>query len=207
LAEETGLIVPIGAAAIEEACFEAARWHRGGERISVAVNLSPRQFETDDLFEIVRGALERSGLEPAFLELEITEKLVVGANGRASNLLRRINGLGVRLSIDDFGTGYSNLASLHEFNVDALKIDKSFVDRIGGDDVDRARAKEIVRTIVSLARALGMSTVAEGVETLEQRDILQSVDCPIMQGYLWSPALSAARFDAWRQSFTARQIA
>jgi diguanylate cyclase (GGDEF)-like protein/PAS domain S-box-containing protein len=207
LAEETGLIVPIGAAAIEEACFEAARWHRGGERISVAVNLSPRQFETDDLFEVVRGALERSGLEPAFLELEISEKLVVGANGRASNLLRLINGLGVRLSIDDFGTGYSNLASLHEFNVDALKIDKSFVDRIGGDDVDRERAKEIVRTIVSLARALGMSTVAEGVETLEQRDTLQSVDCPIMQGYLWSPALSAAGFGVWRQSFTARQIA
>ncbi len=201
LAEDTGLIVPIGATVLEDACIEAARWHGAGERISVSVNLSPRQFETDELFDVVRGALERSGLVPEFLELEISEKLVVGANDRASHLLRRLKDLGVRLSIDDFGTGYSNLASLHEFNLDALKIDKSFVDRIAGDISDRTRAIEIIRTIASLARTLGMSTIAEGVETLEQRDILQSVDCPIMQGYLWSPALSASAFNAWRQSF------
>ncbi len=204
LAEETGLIVPIGAAAIAEACFEAARWHRNGERLSVAVNLSPRQFETDELFEVVRGALERSGLDPAYLELEISERLVVRADSRASDLLRRIRRLGVRLSIDDFGTGFSNLASLHEFDVDRLKIDKSFVDRLAGNESERTRAGEIIRTIVSLARALGMTTVAEGVETREQRDSLKAVGCPIMQGYFWSPALEATAFDAWRASFAAK---
>ena len=202
VAEESGLIVSIGAWALEEACREAKRWHDLGSRITIAVNVSPRQFETDDIVSVVRGALEHSGLDPCFLEIEISEKLVVGANLRATLLLRNLKELGVRLSIDDFGTGYSNLASLHEFNVHGLKIDKSFVDRLATASDDHRTAREIVKTIVSLARALGLTTVAEGVETVEQRDLLRAAGCPVMQGYLWSPALSSSAFETWRSAFT-----
>ena len=207
VAEESGVIVEIGAWVIEEAVREARRWHDRGERMQMAVNISPRQFETDDLVAVVSGALERSGFDPAFLDLEISEKLVVGANDRASTVLRRLKALGVRLSIDDFGTGYSNLASLHVFNVDAIKIDKSFVDRIALPNDDGRTAYEIVKAIVSLARALGLSTIAEGVETLEQQTILRSAQCLVMQGYLWSPALSATAFTTWRDTFAKTVVA
>jgi diguanylate cyclase (GGDEF)-like protein/PAS domain S-box-containing protein len=189
LAEETGLVVPLGRVVLEEACRQATRWRRadGGEP-TVSVNLSAKQFSQPDLVEQVAGALRDSGLPPGLLKLEVTESMVMENTDAAIALLRRLKALGVHIAIDDFGTGYSSLSYLLRLPADTLKIDRSFVSGSG----DAGRNVSIVRTVVGLASSLGLDVVAEGVETEEQRSLLADLGCPLAQGFLFSPAVDDA---------------
>jgi EAL domain-containing protein (putative c-di-GMP-specific phosphodiesterase class I) len=184
VAEDSGLIVPIGRWVIDEAARMAARWAEGREpdRPLVCVNLSARQFAQPDLVEVVAAALESSGAAPEALCLEITESVVMEQTGPTITTLAELKALGVRLAIDDFGTGYSSLGYLQRFHLDFLKIDRSFVDGLGHD----AGQTAIVDAIVKMAQALGLSVVAEGVETAEQIEALRGLGCDLVQGYLFS---------------------
>ena len=180
IAEDTGLIVPIGRWVLNEACREAARWH-GDMRI--AVNLSPIQFREASLVDDVRMALQRTGLDPTRLELEITETVMMQSGEQTIAKLKEINALGVKISMDDFGTGYSSLNYLRNFAFDKIKIDRSFINELGRD----SECDSIVRAIISLADCLSVSTTAEGVETSEQLETLRAMGCQEAQGYLFSP--------------------
>ena len=188
LAEETGLVIPLGRAVLEEACRQAAHWHQSsGDDLTVSVNLSAKQFSQPDLVEQVDGALRQSGLPSRLLKLEVTESMVMENTDAAIALLRRLKALGVHIAIDDFGTGYSSLSYLLRLPADTLKIDRSFVSGSG----DAGRNVSIVRTVVSLASSLGLDVVAEGVETEEQRRLLQDLGCPLAQGFLFSAAVDS----------------
>ncbi|QIN79146.1 PAS domain S-box protein [Rubrobacter marinus] len=182
VAEETGLIVPMGRWVLEEACRQARAWQDlrpdGPPRV-MSVNLSARQFEHPDLARDVARALRESGLEPGRLVLEITESVVMNDARSTVGTLGELKALGVRLAIDDFGTGYSSLSYLRRFPVDYLKVDRSFVDGIGEDPGDAV----LVSGIVDLAHALGLNVVAEGVETQEQLALLRGMGCDLAQGY------------------------
>jgi diguanylate cyclase (GGDEF)-like protein/PAS domain S-box-containing protein len=194
IAEETGLIEPIGAWVLQEACAQAVRWHEQGlPGIRMAVNLSARQFRNQKLGREIRKCLVESGLDPRLLELELTESMVMQDPEQAAAMLNELKALGLTLSIDDFGTGYSSLAYLKRFPIDSVKVDRSFVKDIPGDAEDLA----IVEAIIALAHSLHLRVVAEGVETSEQHAHLQKLDCDEMQGYLKSkplPADDATRF-------------
>lgn len=178
LAEETGVIVPLGAWVIERACEEAAKWP---EHISVAVNVSAVQFRTPGLVDVVTAALARWGLAGARLEIEITESIMLQDNVTTLGILRRLQRLGVRISMDDFGTGYSSLSYLRSFPFDKIKIDQSFIR----DLTSQGGAQAIVSAISGLGRSLGMRTTAEGVETAEQLTQLRAEGCTEAQGYLF----------------------
>jgi diguanylate cyclase (GGDEF)-like protein/PAS domain S-box-containing protein len=182
IAEQSGLIVPIGAWVLREACAAAARWRssEGGRGLEVAVNLSPRQLGSVDLLDVVSGALKDAQLEPSALCLEITETALMADMRSATETLQELKALGVRLAIDDFGIGYSSLMHLKRLlPVDLLKIDKSFVDGLTEFAEDRA----IVAAVINLAAALGVQAIAEGVETLEQATALRSMSCGLAQGF------------------------
>ncbi|MFZ5477089.1 MAG: putative bifunctional diguanylate cyclase/phosphodiesterase [Myxococcota bacterium] len=188
VAEETGLIVPIGTIVLREACREARRWlERARRPISVSVNLSGRQFSQPELLDEVRSALADTQLDADRLTVEITETVLIENAERAAALLGQLREMNIRVSLDDFGTGYSSLNYLHRFKVDTLKIDKSFVDRIAGPQENAA----IVGTIAALADHLGMDVIAEGVETLEQAHRLAALHCKSGQGYLFSKPVDA----------------
>jgi diguanylate cyclase (GGDEF)-like protein/PAS domain S-box-containing protein len=190
VAEETGLIVPLGLWVLNEACRQMREWQRqgfAGEEVTVSVNLSSRQFSQADLIDQVSSALRESGLRPGNLKLEITESMVMENIDTAIGMLAQLRGLGVGLSIDDFGTGYSSLSYLHRFPIDTLKIDRSFVTQM----TDNTENAEIVRTIVTLARSLNMDVIAEGVETREQLRRLGDLGCDYGQGYLFSRPVNA----------------
>jgi len=188
LAEETGLIVPIGRWALETACAQNMLWQKHGlPPIRVAVNLSPRQFVDPNLLNDIRNALGESGMPSGLLELEITESMVMQDLQCTVRLLQEIKNLGITLSIDDFGTGYSSMAMVKELPIDALKIDRSFVREIDRD----AEGKAIVNAIIALGRALDLIVVAEGVETKEQEAFLREQKCDEEQGYLISIPLPA----------------
>ncbi|MET0981381.1 MAG: EAL domain-containing protein [Telluria sp.] len=187
LAERTGLIVPIGAWVLEQTCRQVARWNAEGVVLQVAVNLSPRQFDQKDLIPMVERCLAESGINPACLELEITETALMRRAGEVDDLMHAIRALGVELSIDDFGTGYSSLAALKRFPVQRLKIDRAFIRDLGRDDDSAA----IVRSIVNLARNLKLAVVAEGVETEEQLALLRGLACDDYQGFLFSRPVEA----------------
>jgi EAL domain-containing protein (putative c-di-GMP-specific phosphodiesterase class I) len=193
LAEENGLIVPIGEWVLRTACAQARAWQEAGLRpIQVAVNLSVRQFHRKNLVETVARILEQTGLDSRYLELEITESCLMQNTRTTMALLTELNRLGVRISIDDFGTGYSSLSYLKRFPVDTLKIDRSFMCDIGTDPDDDA----IVKAIIALAQSLELRVVAEGVETPGQLHFLRTHGCNEIQGYLISqplPADEAAR--------------
>ncbi|WP_246767917.1 bifunctional diguanylate cyclase/phosphodiesterase [Bradyrhizobium sp. CCBAU 53340] len=177
LAEESGLIIEIGEWVLREACREAASWPRP---LQVAVNLSPIQFKAGDLERSIHQILLETGLSPTRLEVEITEGVLIGDFTRALNLLRRLKALGIRIAMDDFGTGYSSLSYLQSFPFDKIKIDRSFISDLEATP----QSAEIVRAVLSLAHALQIPVVAEGVETEAQRAFLEGEACEEMQGYL-----------------------
>ncbi len=196
LAEETGLIVPIGAWVLRQACCKAQAWRRQGwPPIRLAVNLSARQFQQQDLLTLVRSELEESGFDPACLDLEITETAIMEDVDGAVQSLLALKALGINISIDDFGTGYSSLGYLKRFPLDTLKIDRSFVMGLPNDADDAA----IVQAIIALGRNLKLQVLAEGVETVEQRQFLHATGCHLIQGFLYSKPLVEAEFlDFWR---------
>ncbi|HEY9285489.1 MAG TPA: EAL domain-containing protein [Pyrinomonadaceae bacterium] len=190
LAEETGLIAPLGMAILRQACEQLAIWDRefpGRQPLSMSVNVSARQFRQLDLAEEIRSALAAAGIEPERLRLEITESALMDDAAGAVETLRQLKSIGVRLAIDDFGTGYSSLSYLHRFPIDALKVDRSFVTRMSTDRESRG----IVKTIITLGDELGMDVVAEGVETAEHRAALAGLACEYGQGYFFSRPLEA----------------
>ncbi|MCK6550567.1 EAL domain-containing protein [Myxococcota bacterium] len=179
--EQSGLIVPVGAWVIERACAQLRQWiNEGRATARISVNLSAVQFEHDGLVECVARALAAAHLEAAALEVEITESVLMRDTSRTEATVAALKALGVRIAIDDFGTGYSSLAYLHRFPVDTLKIDKSFVERLGSS----RHGDAIVGAIIGLAHKLGIEVVAEGVETDEQRRLLEHERCDLLQGYL-----------------------
>lgn len=197
LAEETGLIVPIGEWVLKTACAQNKAWREQGlPPLLMAVNLSARQFQQKNLMEMIAGVLDETGLDPRFLELEITESMIMQHAERSSAILRRLHEIGVQLSIDDFGTGYSSLAYLKRFPVQRLKIDKSFVRDITTDADDAA----IVTAVIAMAKSLKLKVVAEGVETKEQLAFLARLRCDEYQGYYFSKPLPAAEFAHLAQS-------
>ncbi len=187
-AEETGLITAIGEYVLKRACHDMRDWHARDPHLTLNVNVSPRQFHDSRFFDIVVDALADAGISPYALQLEITENLFLDRADEVGATLEALRAIGVRIALDDFGTGYSSLSYLERFEIDTLKIDKSFVDRIETSPVGVA----IVRTVVQLARALGIKVVAEGVETAGQLDALCTFDCDSAQGYFFSRPIDAA---------------
>lgn len=196
VAEETGLIVDLGAHILEDACVALNEWrekYAWAAELTMAVNISAKQFEEPTLVSEVEKILERSGLPPKYLKLEITETVVMLDAVKSSNRLNMLKSLGIMLSIDDFGTGYSSMSYLQKFPMDQLKVDLSFVQRMekGPENI------EIVRAIINMAHSLRLRVVAEGIETERQRDLLYSLQCDYGQGYLYSKPLlreAAAEF-------------
>jgi diguanylate cyclase (GGDEF)-like protein/PAS domain S-box-containing protein len=191
LAEETGIIVPVGGWVLEEACRQAATWPGNGDAPAVSVNLSARQLSRPDLVDLVAHALRESGLNPDRLWLEITESVLMEDADTAVAALERLRALGAHLSVDDFGTGYSSLAYLRRFPVDSLKVDRSFVAGLGQDPEDSA----IVEAVVSMAHSLHLSVVAEGVETLEQLTRLRELGCELAQGFYFAAPVPSSALD------------
>jgi diguanylate cyclase (GGDEF)-like protein/PAS domain S-box-containing protein len=197
VAEETGLIVPIGMWVIEQACRQAQRWRAArpeGEPLFVSVNLSGRQLDTPALIDNVADILLRTGLDPGLLGLEITESVVMRDPEVSTTALRALKDLGVRLAVDDFGTGYSSLAYLRRFPVELLKVDQAFVHGLGAESVD-AEDRAIVAAVVSLAHTLGMKAIAEGVETPDQLSELRALGCDMAQGFLIAKPITASAVD------------
>jgi EAL domain-containing protein (putative c-di-GMP-specific phosphodiesterase class I) len=181
---------------LKEACQQLAKWQwksPATRHLFMSVNLSSKQVAQSALVNQISEVLKDAHVEPRHLKLEITESAVMENAETAVQLFRRLKALGVQLSIDDFGTGYSSLGYLHRFPVDTLKIDRSFIGRIGEADENI----EIVRTIVSLAENMGMEVVAEGIETLAQLSQLRKLNCEYGQGYLFSRPVEAASIDSW----------
>jgi diguanylate cyclase (GGDEF)-like protein len=193
IAEESGLIVPIGRWVLQEACMQAAHWYGDGHRIGMAVNVSGRQLDDDELIEDVRGALTASGLDPTTLTLEITETTLMRDAEATAKRLRSLKQLGVRIAIDDFGTGYSSLAYLRQFPVDALKIDRSFISGIAGSKGSAA----LIHTLVQLGKTLDIETLAEGIEEQSQLETLQREHCDHGQGFLFSRPLDVGAVEAF----------
>ena len=189
IAEESGLIVPIGRWVLDEACRQAMIWYRHGHRIDMSVNVSGRQLDDDELIEDVRHALGESGLDPTTLTLEITETTLMRDAEATAKRLHLLKELGVRIAIDDFGTGYSSLAYLRQFPVDALKIDRSFISGIAGSKGSAA----LIHTLVQLGKTLDIETLAEGIEDQAQLETLQREHCDHGQGFLFSRPLAVCQ--------------
>ena len=186
VAEQTGLIVPIGEYVVRKVCQQIADWRDQGLPIKpVSVNVSALQLKGEGLRLALRMSLKRFKLSPTYIAFELTESSMLDEDGVAQSELRKLREMGIELEIDDFGTGYSSLSKLQSLEIDVLKIDQSFVRRLGKD----AQASALCETMVSVGRNLDISVVAEGVETTEQLSLLQQMGCDQIQGYLISPPL------------------
>jgi diguanylate cyclase (GGDEF)-like protein/PAS domain S-box-containing protein len=188
IAESSGMIVPIGNWVLEQSCELAATWRKN---ISVAVNISPAQFKSGKLVDVVSAALRKHGLAAHRLELEITESLLLEKSSETLDVLKRLKELGVVIALDDFGTGYSGLGYLNSFPIDKIKIDRSFIKDLGS----KPRSKELVRAAINIGHSLGLVTLAEGIETKEQLEILRALGCQQGQGFLFSPAIPAGQIN------------
>ena len=200
VAEDTGLIVPMGDWVLREACRQSVAWRQAGlPELVMGVNLSAVQFKRGDVLKSVTQALEESGLEPALLELELTESILIKDTEKVLATVRQLKSLGVKLSIDDFGTGYSSLSYLKQFDVDKLKIDQSFVRDMVDDPNDAA----IVRAIIQMAKGLNLTTIAEGVEDERQLALLRLQHCDEVQGYHFARPMPADQFESFMSRFIA----
>ncbi|MEO7720027.1 MAG: EAL domain-containing protein [Capsulimonas sp.] len=195
LAEETGMIAPIGEWVLREACLQAAQWRDAGHPIRVSVNISSRQFAQPGLTDVIRSVLAETSLDARWLELELTESAIMKSPQSAVDVLLSLRDLGVHLALDDFGTGYSSLSYLRQFPFDVLKIDRSFITSIVDDKINQA----LVQAIIDLSNALKLKVVAEGVETADQRQTLQTLGCHIIQGYLFSSPVLPDQIPALRR--------
>ncbi|WP_233235224.1 bifunctional diguanylate cyclase/phosphodiesterase [Bordetella sp. LUAb4] len=204
IAEESGLIIPIGAWVLEQACRQARLWQEQApdRELVVAVNISPRQFGHPDFLHRVAHILAETGVDPSRIELEITESMLMQDHGRSEHLLRALREQGLRLAIDDFGTGYSSLAYLKRFPVDMLKIDQSFIRSLRPDGNDAA----IVRAMINMSHHLGLRVIAEGVETTAQRVMLRDWGCDEIQGYWYGRPMPAAAASVFMTSTPAGSI-
>ncbi|WP_458120549.1 EAL domain-containing protein [Paenibacillus sp. Z6-24] len=201
IAEETGLIIPMTDWMLEKVCVQNLLWQQqAGIHIPISVNMSARMFESSSFPNRIARILEESGLEPEYLELEITESIAMNGIEGTVEQLQQIQQQGVGISLDDFGTGYSSLGMLDEMPVDIIKIDQVFVRNI-----DHASKQSIISTIIAIAYNLNMEMVAEGVETLEQIQFLQSKGCYIMQGYYYGKPMTVEQMNEWLEQ-TAEHI-
>jgi diguanylate cyclase (GGDEF)-like protein len=190
IAEETGLIVPLGYWVLDEACRQIHTWHEqfpSDPPLTINVNLSPRQCVQPDLVQKISRILKKNGLDGRYLKLELTESLIIDESNSTANVLSGLRDLGIQVQIDDFGTGYSSLSYLHTLPIDTLKIDRSFISRLGTS----TNNTEIVQTMFSLAHNLGMKVIAEGVETREQLSSLQTMQCDYVQGFLFAKPVNS----------------
>lgn len=187
IAEETGLMLSIGEWVLREACQQAKQWQDEGHMIKIGINLSAQQFEQESFVGTVARILKQTGVDPVYIDLEITESIAMTHISNVIDKLKALKELGVSISIDDFGTGYSSLAYLENFPVDKLKIAREFTSRIGSSQANHM----IISSIINLARSLNMNVIAEGVENHEQASMLQQIRCHEMQGYLFSKPISA----------------
>jgi EAL domain-containing protein (putative c-di-GMP-specific phosphodiesterase class I) len=191
LAEDSGLIIPMGECVLETACFQNKSWHDAGfDPLRLSLNLSARQFQHPTFLSTVAQILKETQVDPTSLELELTEGSIMKDPEQAIEKLQELKRMGLRVAIDDFGTGYSSLNYLKRFPIDTLKIDQSFVRDLTTDAHDAA----IVQAIITLAHALGLTVIAEGVETQEQLEMLTLLECDVVQGFLFSKSLSAGDF-------------
>jgi EAL domain-containing protein (putative c-di-GMP-specific phosphodiesterase class I) len=192
LAEETGIILPLGLWVLKSACLQNKIWQdMGYTPIPVSVNISMRQFYEEDFVESVRKILKETNLDARYLDLEITESISMANINSVISTLDELKAMGISISIDDFGTGYSSLSYLKKFPINNLKIDRSFVRDISCNTENRA----IVKTIISMANNLNLNVIAEGVETEEELKFLKSNGCMVVQGYLFSPPISGEEFE------------
>jgi len=198
IAEQSGLILPIGDWVIRESCREAVRWHKAGfDHMRIAVNVSGAQFYQGDLVKTVKEALQETGLAPGKLELEVTESVFMDDVNYTVGVLKKLHDLGVEISIDDFGTGYSSLSYLRQFPIDRLKIDQSFIRNALNNPDDGA----ITRTIINLAHSLSLKVIAEGVETIDHQNFLLDHNCDEVQGYLYSKPVNSKDFMRYMEEY------
>ncbi len=203
IAEDNGMIVAIGEWVLRDACRVASEWNGHGKSLhQIAINLSARQFQSENLVNAVSKALEETGCHPEWIELEITESLLLDEDGVVMAMLEEFQKMGITIAIDDFGTGYSSLSYLARYPIDTLKIDRSFTSRVTED----GHHAELVKAIISIAHSLNQKVVAEGVETLEQADVLRAYGCHIAQGYLYSKPITKAAFAVLPQSFAQEAV-
>ena len=196
--EDTGLIVPVGSWVVRSACLQLAQWDRQGlPALRMAVNLSARQFQQHGLLEVIAQALREAGIAPQRLELELTESLLMNDELATLATLAALKKLGVSIAIDDFGTGHSSLGYLKRFDVDTLKIDRTFVRDTPDDPDDSA----ITAAVIALGHSLGLSVMAEGVENLAQAEFLRDLGCDEIQGYLLSRPIEASHLDSWLTNY------
>jgi diguanylate cyclase (GGDEF)-like protein len=198
LVEETGLVLKLGDLVIDKVCAQLALWAKNGDKlVPVSINISPRQFNDTDVAQTLRRALEHHAVDPRLLEVELTESSVMNETASVVGAIQAIRQTGIKVLLDDFGTGYSSLSQLYKLNFDGLKIDRAFIVQLGKTEGGIV----IVRAIVTMARALAMRVVAEGVETMEQVDMLRALDCDEIQGYLISKAMPPAHSQPFARNF------
>jgi len=196
--EETGMIAEVGRWVLEQACSQGAAWRAAGHSITLAVNISARQLDTEQITADIQNALSASGLEPEALMVEVTETTLMRNAEATAHRLKAIKQLGVQIAIDDFGTGYSSLAHLQQFPVDALKIDQSFISGLRRNE----EGETLIRTLVQLGKALSIETFAEGIEQQNELSLLKEEDCDSGQGFLFAHPLDAAAAGEFLRGFT-----